>query len=95
MRHLKLLALLALAACQAAGPSAGPRHLAQLCDSQRIREEYLDFYWDDLRSHQPELWAEALEKCRRVCPQAVNCAPVLSVASWYQSTPITDPRSPR
>ena len=51
-RHLvHLVLLLALAACETPDPSEGRRHLEQLCDPQPLREEYLDFYWDDLRTH--------------------------------------------
>lgn len=78
-----LLAFLILAACESHDPTAFTRHLEGLCDQQEIREEYLDFYWDDLRSHQPHLWARALDTCTDTCPDAVNCGPVLSVASWY------------
>ena len=91
MRRLCLACLLS-AACQGADSDAVLRHVEQLCERQDVREEYLDFYWDDLRSHQPELWAEALATCRRTCPDAVNCGPVLSVASWYQQpAAVSDP----
>ncbi len=94
------LGLCLLAACRAADPPEARRHLEQLCSAQQLREQYLDFYWDDLRSHQPELWAEALRTCTEACPSSVNCAPVLSVASWYrQPTAAADPsiteRSPQ
>ncbi len=79
-----LFLLLGLTACDQVDSPALGRHLEQLCDQQEVREEYLDFYWDDLRTHQPELWAEALATCTESCPDAVNCGPVLSVASWYQ-----------
>ena len=79
-----LLLLLASTACDPADPAAFERHLEQLCDQPQVREEYLDFYWDDLRAHQPELWAQALATCSDSCPEAVNCGPVLSVASWYE-----------
>ncbi len=90
---LACLMILALAACGRADTEAARRHLEHLCDEQEIQEEYLDFYWDDLRTHQPEVWAEALATCAETCPPAVNCAPVLSVASWYQHAPvIADPQ---
>ncbi len=87
MRSLLLVLLLALALLTACGEelAEGRRHLQELCTDTALREPYLDFYWDDLRSHQPELWAEALAKCTETCPSAVNCAPVRSVASWYRS----------
>jgi len=83
LRLLGFVALLALVGCQRADTDAGLRHLEHLCDVQGMREDYLDFYWDDLRSNQPELWAQALGTCSEICPDAVNCGPVLSVASWY------------
>jgi len=86
-----VLALLALQGCERADTAAGERHLEHLCDAERMREDYLDFYWDDLRSNQPELWAQALGTCRETCPDAVNCAPVLSVAAWYQRAPTAAP----
>lgn len=89
LRSALLLALLALAACRGGDPRDGRRHLESLCDQERMREEYLDFYWDDLRSHAPELWAEALATCTETCPDAVNCGPVLSVAAWYAPVPAT------
>ena len=60
LRCLLLLGLLALAACQGDDSRDGHRHLESLCDQERMREEYLDFYWDDLRTHAPELWSQAL-----------------------------------
>lgn len=85
-----VLLLLALAACGDEGPAEGA-HLEQLCSPDPPRAEYLDFYFDDLRTHQPELWSEALEICTEACPAALRCAPVRSVASWYGElgTPIT------
>ncbi len=83
-RLVHCIGLLLLTACQSADPDALQRHLEGLCDQQQVREEYLDFYWDDLRSHQPELWQEAFSTCTESCPDAVNCGPVLSVASWYE-----------
>ncbi len=84
-----LLLVLTTAACRPTGTDTGKRHLADLCADLAIREQYLDFYWDDLRSHRPEMWAEALATCTEVCPGAVNCAPVLSVASWYDHPAVT------
>ncbi len=103
MSRLRLFCLalaLLLLACGDAEPSDGQRHIHQLCSSQELREPYLDFYRDDVRSHQPELWHEALRKCTENCPDAVNCAPVLSVASWYRPAPVASdpsisPRSPQ
>ncbi len=97
---LLALVLLLITACKTSETAEGLRHLQQLCSAQELRESYLDFYWDDLRSHQPELWAEALRTCTETCPSAVNCAPVLSVDSWYRQAPVasepsTSPRSPQ
>ena len=86
-----VLVLPALSACHDAELTTAQRHLEQLCEAQPAREEYLDFYWDHLRSHQPELWDRALATCRETCPRAVNCGPVLSVASWYEKAPTADP----
>ena len=74
--------LLALTACDAE-ERAAEGHLEQLCSPDPVRAEYLDFYFDDLRTHEPELWSEALETCTRACPAALGCAPVRSVAAWY------------
>ena len=82
--------LLLLAGCGDAGPPDAQRHLEQLCNAEQLAERYLDFYWDDLRSHRPELWAEALRRCTEDCPAAVNCGPVLSVDSWYRQAPPAD-----
>ncbi len=87
-RRIYLIGLLALTACESTDPTAVQRHVEHLCDQQEVRAEYLDFYWDDLRSHQPELWADALSTCSETCPDAVNCGPVLSVASWYEHIPV-------
>ncbi len=86
-RFIPSITLLLLITCESTDPAAVQRHLEGVCDQQEAREEYLDFYWDDLRSHQPELWAQALDTCTQVCPDAVNCGPVLSVASWYRTPP--------
>lgn len=90
MRRLKPLALVVLVACGRADSSDDKRFLEELCSSEQMREEYLDFYWDDVRNQEPALWAEALERCE-ICPQAINCAPVLSVESWYR-TSSSDPK---
>ncbi len=83
-RFLPIALFLLLHPCHEADRDPVGHHLEQLCQQQEVREEYLDFYWDDLRTHQPELWAQALATCTESCPDAVNCGPVLSVASWYQ-----------
>ncbi len=87
-RAVCLLFVLASAACRPA-TDTGSRRLEDLCAEIEIREQYLDFYWDDLRGHRPEIWAEALATCTETCPGAVNCAPVLSVASWYEHSAVT------
>ncbi len=86
-----IFGLLFLSACGGEELARAGRHLEELCSSSELSELYLDFYWDDLRSHQPELWAEALRQCTEICPSAVNCGPVLSVASWYRTDAATDP----
>ncbi len=85
-RHFFFLALVVLPACESADPTAALRHVEHLCEQEEVRVEYLDFYWDDLRTRQPELWDAALDTCTDTCPDAVNCGPVLSVASWYEPT---------
>ncbi|MCP3960782.1 MAG: hypothetical protein GY719_23300 [bacterium] len=82
-RFLHYLLVFALVACDGTGHPEAGRHLERLCDQEQLREEYLDFYWDDLRTRQPELWVQALATCTARCPAAVNCAAVRSVASWY------------
>lgn len=85
-----LAVLLGPLACKSA--ETGKRHLESLCDQEQVLEQYLDFYWDDVRSHQPEIWAQAISTCTETCPEAVNCGPVRSVASWYAPAP--DPTHP-
>ena len=83
-----LILLLALLTTGCAKETSQP--LAGLCGEEKAAGAYLDFYWDDVRTHQPELWSRALTQCFEQCPEAVSCAPVRSVATWYsegQETP--------
>ncbi len=94
-RPFLFVALVILPACENTDPEAVLRHVERLCEQEEVRVEYLDFYWDDLRTHHSELWDQALRICAGTCPDAVNCGPVLSVASWYDQTPVaTEPINP-
>ena len=98
-RRILCIAPWILTACENVDPLAVQHHIENLCGQEEVRTEYLDFYWDDLRTNQPEIWTQALGTCNETCPDAVNCGPVLSVASWYQQTPLAtrppNPRSPQ
>ncbi len=67
------------------GEAWSPPGLADLC-SGGLQAEYLEFYFDTLRSNQRELWNEVLARCAQ-CPGAEGCAPVASVAGWYEEWP--------
>lgn len=88
MRRLTLCLCLATAlaftSCRGNGHKAA-RTLGDPCAG--THGEYLDFYFDDLRSHQPNLWSRVLSTCVATCPASEGCAPVRSVARWYGEWP--------
>ena len=89
MRRLALGLCLALAVCGCGdGDREGYAALGDLCAG--IEGEYLDFYFDDLRSRQPDLWSRVLTTCLETCPASDSCAPVRSVALWYGEWPGRD-----
>ncbi len=85
MRAVVAVLVLALGVCGCTEDgSEAQLALGDLCAG--IEGEYLDFYFDDLRARQPDLWSRALATCK-TCPASDGCAPVRSVASWYGEWP--------
>ena len=79
-----------LLACQTdPPPSSSP--VEALCSDSAKTLDYADFYWDNLRTTNLELFNRALSICSRQCPQSDACAPVLSVALWYKGVPRFSP----
>ena len=84
MRGLILLFLATiLTSCQAETPPAASP-VEALCTDSHDTIDYADFYWDHLRTTDPDLFRRALSICSRQCPGSEPCAPVLSVARWYE-----------
>lgn len=67
------------------GEEAPPDDLAAgLCEGP-LEGSYLEFHWDDVRTGDRETFEEALAICLETCPEAPKCAPVVSVAQWYEA----------
>ena len=83
MKRIAFLVITALLACQnETPPTVSP--VEALCSDSQETIDYADFYWDNLRTTDPELFRRALSICSRQCPRSDACAPVLSVALWYR-----------
>lgn len=56
----------------------------RVCELGGEAPQFGEFFWDEVRRTERKVFEEAVRRCSK-CQEAPRCAPVISVASWYES----------